>query len=86
MRSRSIRILAAAGLAASAALLTGCSGDSAYHGNPAPEVNSISRNAGENKNVTTISFDQNLRMLRDDFKRSMYYDRPSRLAPHPVPY
>ncbi|MEZ6242443.1 MAG: hypothetical protein R3B57_05310 [Phycisphaerales bacterium] len=80
-------------LAATAALLAGCSSGpkhagnvGKYRNNPSPALTTLAKRPADNRNSLAIMEDTNWRMFWEDGARVLYIDRPSRLSPKPIPY
>lgn len=72
--------------------LSGCSSSNKLdakakelRGNPSPEVTTLYQRQSDVDNALTVTFDENLRMAKEDWGRVWLTDRPSRLTPEPVP-
>jgi hypothetical protein len=76
-------------LLGSSALLSACNPHAqrarAYRRNPSPEVTTLYERDADVKNALSITFDENLRMAKQDLGRFFYTDRPSRLTREPIP-
>ncbi|HYE02091.1 MAG TPA: hypothetical protein VD963_02530 [Phycisphaerales bacterium] len=82
--------LAVATLLAAMPLLGGCyywsnERDAQYRANPTPELITLYQRRVDVRNALTVTFDENLRMARQDLGRAFYTDRPSRLTREPIP-
>lgn len=70
-------------------MLAGC-GSSARHAylrwNVAPELETLDQRWVDADNEYAIMNSENTRMLRADWRRVWYVDRPSRLSREPKPY
>jgi hypothetical protein len=53
--------------------------------NPSPEVDTLYQRDADIDNALTVTFDENLRMLKQDLGRAFYTDRPSRLTRETIP-
>jgi hypothetical protein len=53
--------------------------------NPSPEIDTLYESSDEARNATTVTFDTNFRAVWMDLGRMWLVDRPSRLAPYPIP-
>ena len=89
-RQSSRRLLVSAlTLGVGASLLVGC-GSSGRHQylrwNVAPELETLNQRWVDADNEYAIMNSENTRMLRADWRRVWYVDRPSRLSPEPKPY
>ncbi|MFG0285796.1 MAG: hypothetical protein ACF8R7_15380 [Phycisphaerales bacterium JB039] len=68
-----------------AASLTGCASRHArIRANPTPELHTLTGRYVDQQNDFAIMWDENVRMLRQDWDRFWYVDRPSRLTPEPI--
>jgi hypothetical protein len=71
--------------------LGGCAGKNSeskaeeLRGNLTPELDTLSQRKTDMDNETALTFDENGRMLNEDWRRFWLLDRPSRLTPNPVP-
>lgn len=54
--------------------------------NPTPELSTLSQTPDDIQNVIAVMENENKRMLRQDINRALLLDRPSRLAPQPIPW
>lgn len=84
------RALPIVALFAAATALGGCvNGDTAQarriRRNPTPELETLYQREVDVANRLALTFDENLRMFKQDLGRAFYTDRPSRLSPEPVP-
>jgi len=52
---------------------------------PTPELYTLHQRPSDFRNEFGVMFDENVRMMRGDFHRMMYWDRPSRLTREPIP-
>lgn len=52
---------------------------------PTPEVYTLHQRPSDWRNEFGVMWDENVRMIRQDFHRAFYWDRPSRLTREPVP-
>jgi len=52
---------------------------------PAPEMYTLSLRKTDYKNDYAILWNEDVRMMREDFQRFWYLDRQSRLSLYPVP-
>lgn len=90
-RSRTARrvLVPALLLTMAGAMLAGC-GSSARHQymrwNVAPELETLDQRWVDADNEYAIMNSENTRMLRADWRRVWYVDRPSRLSREPKPY
>ena len=50
-----------------------------------PELYTLSNSWSDEKNQWAVMVNENTRMMREDWDRAMYWDRPSRLTREPVP-
>ena len=77
-------------VAATAAVLTGCSSDptgvsySSIVNNPSPELRGLTERPVDNYTAYKLTHATNLRMLSDDIMRVFYLDKPSYLTPAPM--
>lgn len=53
--------------------------------NPSPEVDTLYQRDADIDNALTVTFDENLRMFKQDLGRAFYTDRPSRLTRETIP-
>ncbi|MEM6333469.1 MAG: hypothetical protein AAF823_09045 [Planctomycetota bacterium] len=73
--------------------LTGCATDvnrdrvtlNELLSNPTPELGTLGNSNQQNRFRETINRDQNLRALRDDVSRFMFFKDASRLTPYAIP-
>jgi len=74
-------------LAASPAVMTGCSTVTAdqIRANPTPELHSTSRSFGQWRNDHAITNDNNLRGFWDDLDRVLLTDQTRTGTPYPAP-
>ena len=83
--TRTSRIAIATLGAAAALSLTGCASRNAQiRANPTPELYTLTGRYVDQQNDFAIMWDENVRMLRQDWDRFWYIDRPSRLTPEPI--
>lgn len=90
---RGKKIVVGAGLVSALALMAlgGCAGKNSeskaeeLRGNLTPELDTLSQRQTDMDNETALTFDENGRMLNEDWRRFWLLDRPSRLTPNPVP-
>lgn len=54
--------------------------------NPTPELHTLNQTPDDIQNVIAIMENENKRMMRQDINRALLLDRPSRLAPEPIPW
>ncbi len=77
------------GLIGSTAVLAACNPHAQrareYRRNPSPVETTLYEREADVKNALTITFDENLRMAKQDLGRVFYTDRPSRLTREPIP-
>lgn len=90
-RSRTARrVLASAILVgASLTLMAGCQSNARHEymrWNVAPELETLDQRYVDANNEYAIMNSENTRMLRADWRRVWYVDRPSRLSREPKPY
>lgn len=97
--SRARRGLAAVAAALVAGALTGCSYNTLetydlendlgpaheLRYDPSPEAYTLYQRPSDWRNQFGLMWDENTRMMRQDFDRAFYWDRPSRLTREPVP-
>ncbi len=77
--------IALALLAASACVtLMGCSRASNIRRNPTPELYTLTGRYVDYQNDFALMWDENMRMLAQDWARFWYVDRPSRLTQEPI--
>lgn len=87
MQRRSLAIIT--GVAALAALLSGCSsGDArldAVRADPSPNIDTLYQRPADVQNSMTVTFDENGRMFWQDMGRVFMTDHPSRLTRETIP-
>jgi hypothetical protein len=72
-------------LAAGVTLSTvGCSRHASIRRNPTPELYTLTDRYVDHQNDFALMWDENKRMLAQDWARFWYVDRPSRLAREPI--
>ncbi|MCA9289001.1 MAG: hypothetical protein KDA05_10480 [Phycisphaerales bacterium] len=52
---------------------------------PSPEAYTLHQRPSDMRNEFGVMWDENTRMIRQDWHRMMYWNRPSRLTREPVP-
>ncbi|MBU6413585.1 MAG: hypothetical protein KGS45_08925 [Planctomycetes bacterium] len=89
MRTR--RVVGMLALVAAAVVAGGCSSNSKseelareYHWNLSPELATLHERPIDIENRMSITTDENLRMLTEDWGRLWLMERQSRLSPRPV--
>lgn len=99
IRSTLSLITRAGVVALAAAALTGCSTNTLetydlendlgpahdLRYDPSPEVYTLHQRPSDMRNEVGLMYDENVRMMRQDFHRAFFLDRPSRLTREPVP-
>lgn len=90
-RSRSTRrvLVSALILGVGASMLAGCGSSGRYQylrWNVAPELETLDQRWVDADNEYAIMNSENIRMLRSDWRRMWYVDRPTRLTRMPSPY
>lgn len=53
--------------------------------NPTPELDTLAQREVDVDNALTVTFDENIRMFKQDLGRAFYTDRPSRLTRETIP-
>lgn len=72
-------------LAAGVTLSTvGCSRQANIRRNPTPELYTLTGRYVDHQNDFALMWDENMRMLAQDWARFWYVDRPSRLTQEPI--
>lgn len=84
MRAQPRKLVLILALAACAFAAVGCSRVDRYRNNLTPEVDTLSMTHDEIENRSAIMRDQNFSQINSDLQRFWFFDRPSRLTPHPV--
>lgn len=83
------RVTFALSMSAAAVLLVagGCQNSKArdIRMNPTPELDTLAQREVDIDNALTVTFDENLRMAKQDLGRAFYTDRPSRLTRESIP-
>lgn len=85
-------VIALAGLAASALVLTGCSSSNAVNdvsfgaitGNPTPELQNTSERPSDMDRNYAVARNVNRRGFWNDLGRAFYVDHPSWMSPYPI--
>jgi hypothetical protein len=85
------RCLALVPIVGAGALLAGCgtnpiSRDAMIRYNLTPELDTLYQRPVDQANAYSLMNNENWRMFWEDMGRFWYVDRPSRLAPEPVPH
>lgn len=57
-----------------------------FRSNPTPELDTLSERNDDIVNRSVVVTDTNLRMLREDWGRLWFWERPSRLSPTTIPH
>jgi hypothetical protein len=88
-RTSSIRTIVTFGALGAALALGACSSnpisrDSLIRNNPTPELATLDNRDVDRANDRALARNENLRMLRADWDRFWYVDRPSHLTSYPV--
>lgn len=77
------------GVAGLAAAMVGCNATSpdpmTVRADPTPELLTLYERPSDVANNLAIMSNENVRMFWEDWGRALYWDRPSRLTPEPMP-
>ncbi len=57
-----------------------------FRSNPTPELDTLSERNDDIVNRSVVVTDTNLRMLREDWGRLWFWERPSRMSPTSIPH
>lgn len=89
MKSKTVRAALLLTLG-SAVMLGGCGTSNkqlaSIRSNQTPALDSLDMRYVDMANRRHLGHDTNFRNLRGTMSRALFFDRPSRLTPHPVPY
>jgi hypothetical protein len=85
--SRRVHLALAVSAAAMVLVAGGCSSSKArdIRLNPTPELDTLHQREVDVDNALTVTFDENIRMFKQDLGRAFYTDRPSRLTRETIP-
>ena len=85
--SRRVSLALSVSAAASLLIAGGCQSSKArdIRMNPTPELDTLAQREVDVDNALTVTFDENIRMFKQDLGRAFYTDRPSRLTRETIP-